>query len=187
MNRALRAAAMGGVLLVTPVALSACSAGQVAQTAQQKFDRLGGSANVGPIAIRNAALAYPVGGVYAAGSDARLIVAIANTGQTDDTLVSITSTAFTSAKATGTTAPATGTTAPAGGLNVPVPAGATVYVGGNGPAITVTGLTQSFAVGQVLEATMTFAKAGAASVRVLVSVPPLDLPRGTPYNFHAQG
>src|SRR5688500_6382196 len=39
-NRALRAATMG-VLLLPPVALSACSAGQVTQTATQERDKVG--------------------------------------------------------------------------------------------------------------------------------------------------
>src|SRR3712207_9405987 len=41
-NRALRAATMG-VLLLSPVALTACSAGQVPQTATQNRDKVGRS------------------------------------------------------------------------------------------------------------------------------------------------
>ena len=40
MNRALRAATIG-VLLLSPAALSACSAGQVTQTASQNRDKTG--------------------------------------------------------------------------------------------------------------------------------------------------
>jgi copper(I)-binding protein len=122
-NRALRAAAMGALLL-TPVALSACSAGQVAQTAEQNRDRFGGTAAAGDIAIRNAQLAYPVTGAYQKGGDARLLVAIANGGQTDDTLVSIEGEAFDGVEVTGLAAPAAGSTtpAPAAGSTTPAPA-----------------------------------------------------------------
>ena len=51
MNRALRAATMG-VLLLSPVALSACSAGQVTQTATQERDKTGAQAQVGDITVR---------------------------------------------------------------------------------------------------------------------------------------
>ena len=50
-NRALRAATMG-VLLLSPVALSACSAGQVTQTATQERDKTGGQAQVGDLTLR---------------------------------------------------------------------------------------------------------------------------------------
>ena len=58
MNRALRAATMG-VLLLSPVALSACSAGQVTQTATQERDKTGAQAQVGDITLRQVQLAYP--------------------------------------------------------------------------------------------------------------------------------
>ncbi|HEV7726459.1 MAG: uncharacterized protein JWQ26_1730 [Modestobacter sp.] len=181
MNRALRAAAMG-VLLLTPVALSACSAGQVAQTAEQNRDKVGGMAAVGDIAIRNARLAYPVSGEYQEGGDARLVVAIANGGQTDDTLVSVEGKDFDAAEVTGAATP----TAGSGDLDIPIPAHSNVYVGGGGPVVTLTGLSQSFAPGQSLDVTMTFQEAGAVPVQVLVGVSTRDLPRGEPFDFHQQ-
>jgi copper(I)-binding protein len=110
-NRALRAAAMG-VLLLSPVALSACSAGQVSQTAAENRDKVGGLANGGDIAIREAQLAYPVGGSYAAGSDARLVAAIVNTGPDPDTLVSITGDEIGGAQVTAAGTPTMTTAAP---------------------------------------------------------------------------
>ena len=80
MNRALRAATMG-VLLLSPVALSACSAGQVTQTATQVRDKSGGQAQVGAISIREAKLAAPSGSDgYERGDDADLQVAFVNGG-----------------------------------------------------------------------------------------------------------
>ena len=51
MNRALRAATLG-VLLLSSVALSACSAGQVTQTATQERDKTGSMAQVGDLTLR---------------------------------------------------------------------------------------------------------------------------------------
>jgi len=87
-NRALRAATMG-VLLLSPIALSACSAGQVTQTATQQRDKTGAMAQVGHITLREAQLAYPTGGTYEAGDDAELMVAIVNEGDKSDTLTGV--------------------------------------------------------------------------------------------------
>jgi copper(I)-binding protein len=101
-NRALRAATVG-VLLLSPVALSACSAGQITQTGTQLRDKTGAQAQVGDIAIREAMLAYPTGGSYSGGDDAALQMAIANNGSQDDTLTQVTGTGFSGAVFTDTT------------------------------------------------------------------------------------
>jgi copper(I)-binding protein len=185
-NRALRAAAMGALLL-SPVALSACSAGQVAQTATQERDKVGGTAMAGDLTIREARLAYPTNGEYAAGSDPRLIVAISNSGQEDDTLVDITGEGFASAELTGpaATAPATGGTA-ATGLDVPIPADSNVFIGGDGPAVVLSDLDEALTTGQGLDVTMSFEQAGDVRVRVLVGTPTRDLPRGEAFDFHEE-
>src|SRR4029453_15292558 len=82
-NRALRAATMG-VLLLSPVVLSACSAGQVTQTATQERDKVGAMAQVGDLTIRAVRLARPRGGAYDRGDDAELQMAIVNTGDEPD-------------------------------------------------------------------------------------------------------
>ena len=123
MNRALRAATMG-VLLLSPVALSACSAGQVTQTATQERDKTGSSAKVGDITVRAVELEHPLGDIYDAGESAGLRMAIVNSSQQSDTLTDITGDGFASAEISGApaestasgTGPATGTgTAPATG------------------------------------------------------------------------
>ena len=115
MNRALRAATMG-VLLLSPVALSACSAGQVTQTATQERDKTGGMAQVGNITIREAALAAPTDGAYARGDDAELQLAIVNSGEDADTLVGITGPGFGGAQISeGAAASAATTSAPPSG------------------------------------------------------------------------
>jgi copper(I)-binding protein len=108
-NRALRAATVG-VLLLSPVALSACSAGQITQTGTQVRDKAGAQAQVGDISIREATLAYPTGGSYSSGDDAALEMAIANNGSQDDTLTKVSGTGFSSAVFTAVpTSSATGT------------------------------------------------------------------------------
>jgi copper(I)-binding protein len=96
-NRALRAATMG-VLLLSPVALSACSAGQVTQTATQERDKTGAQAQVGDITLREGQLVSPRGGSYDSGDDAELQLAIVNGGTEDDTLVSVDGKGFSSAE-----------------------------------------------------------------------------------------
>jgi copper(I)-binding protein len=139
-NRALRAATMG-VLLLSPIALTACSAGQVTQTATQERDKTGAQAQVGDISIRDGELASPQSGSYEQGDDAELVMAIVNDGGQADTLTDVsgdgfdsfeiqsagsstsasstsaspTSAAPTSASSTSATAGTTGTSTPSTG------------------------------------------------------------------------
>ena len=113
MNRALRAATVG-VLLLSPVVLSACSAGQVTQTGTQQRDKSGAQAQVGAISIREATLAYPDGGSYPSGANAALRMAIINNGSSDDALVGVSGTGFSGAVFTDATAAASTSSAPSG-------------------------------------------------------------------------
>jgi copper(I)-binding protein len=180
-NRALRAAALG-VLLLSPVALSACSAGQVAQTAQQNRDRTGAQMSVGDLALRAVELPYPTGGIYESGGDARLLAAVVSTSDTDDTLVSITGDAFDSVEVVDPEATAAAT--PGGPLDLTVPANGTLYLGnGTGPSVTLVGLSQDLGVGQFVTVTFTFEQAGEVTVPVPVATSARDLPRGEAYDF----
>ena len=58
MNRALRAATTG-VLLLSPIALSACSSGQVTQTVTQDRDKTGAWPQVKGITLRAVTLDTP--------------------------------------------------------------------------------------------------------------------------------
>jgi copper(I)-binding protein len=171
-----------GVLLLSPVALPACSAGQVAQTAEQERDKVGGTAEAGDLIIREARLAYPTNGVYPAGSNPRLIVAISNSGTQADTLQDITGEGFASAELVG------GAAAPAaaGGLDVPVPAESNVFIGGDGPTVQLTDLAEELTTGEALEVTMSFERAGDVAVRVLVGTSTRELPRGEAFDFHEE-
>jgi copper(I)-binding protein len=111
-NRALRAATMG-VLLLSPIALSACSAGQVTQTATQERDKTGAQAQVGDISIREGELASPESGSYEQGDDAELQMAIVNDGNQADTLTDVSGNGFDSfeIESAGSSASASSTSA----------------------------------------------------------------------------
>ncbi len=196
MNRALRATTVG-VLLLSPVALSACSAGQVTQTATQERDKVGAMAQVGGITIRAAELENPSGGSYERGDDAELRMAIVNSAQEPDTLVEVDGEGFgdveIEAGDTGTSAsPTTGagsgsgttTGTSGGGSEIEIPADTTVFLDGDDATITLIGLDESLTVGQYLDVTLTFENAGEITVPVSVANPDDTVDRGEAFDFH---
>lgn len=88
----LGAALLGALLLLTP-ALAGCGTGQVTQTANQLSAVDGAQGDAGPIAARNVMIAYPDDGrrSYPRGTDAVLVMTIANTGDSEDELTSASS------------------------------------------------------------------------------------------------
>lgn len=96
------ASAALGVGLAAALA-AGCGAGQITQTDSQLPAVNGAQAAQGPIAIRDAALAYPAGGSYPEGSDAPLVLGLVNTGSAADTLVEVTSPVAAEAELTGDT------------------------------------------------------------------------------------
>jgi copper(I)-binding protein len=184
-NRGLRAAATAALLL-SPVALGACSAGQVAQTAEQNRDKAGGMTSVGDLSLRAVEMPYPTGGVYPEGSSARLLAAVTSSAETDDTLVRIEGDQFESVEVVDPEAadePATNS----GSLDLTVPAEGILYLGnGTGPSVTLVGLTDDIGVGQSVNVTFTFEQAGSVTIPVPVATSPRDLPRGEPFDFHTE-
>jgi copper(I)-binding protein len=86
------AAAVAGLAgLVIVLVVAGCGAGQDTQTATMPPAVNGALGQAGPIAIRNAQFAPPNRGVYPAGTSAALILAIVNTGTTDDELTEVSS------------------------------------------------------------------------------------------------
>lgn len=83
--------------------LAGCGAGQSTQTSQQSPAVNGANGQIGPMAVRNAELVFPDGDdhYYASGSDAPLLLTIANTGNSGDELVSISTPAAESVKLQG--------------------------------------------------------------------------------------
>lgn len=85
------ATAASGLALTAVLGAAGCSAGQITQTDSQLPAVIGASAQSGPIALRDAKLAFPHDGFYAAGDDAPLILSIINTAAADDELLEVSS------------------------------------------------------------------------------------------------
>ena len=192
MTRALRAALVG-VALFSPVALSACSAGQVTQTATQERDKVGAMAQVGDITLRQVELAYPRSGSYDAGDDAELTMAVVNTGEEADTLVSVEGEGFSSAEITGSSAEVNTAGTPAGSTSVAtapeeieIAPDTTVFVGSGDLAVTLTDLDEELTVGQQIALVLTFENAGEVEISATVSTPGREEERGEPFDFHEE-
>lgn len=202
MNRAL-GAATAGVLLLSPLALSACSAGQVTQTATQERDKVGAMAQVGDITIRAAEFESPREGFYEAGDDAELLLAIVNSGEESDTLVEVDGEGFGDAEIQASGSPATGSNSGsstgtggttttgtgtsgsgAGSDEIEIPSDTTVFVDGDETSITISDLDDSLNVGQYLELTLTFENAGDVTLLVSVANPEEEQERGEAFDFH---
>ncbi|MGY1698429.1 hypothetical protein [Geodermatophilus sp. SYSU D00766] len=150
--------------MISPVALGACSAGQVSQTGTQDRDKVGPQAQVEDVLLRQVLLAYPDEGVYEEGDDATLIMTIVNTSDEDETLTRIEGEGFSGVRLSGTgptpspsspagdqptTAPTPGTTGATPGspatptgssaaassdLSLEIPADTALYIGQDGDA-----------------------------------------------------
>jgi copper(I)-binding protein len=195
-NRALRTATVG-VLLLSPLALAACSAGQVTQTATQERDKVGAMAQVGDVTVRAVEFESPRGGSYEAGDDAELRLVVVNGGEEEDTLVGVEGEGFgdVEIEGSGTTSTAAGTTSPAGaaatgagaaaaGDEIALPPDTPVFVDGDENTITLTDLDEPLTVGQYLELTLTFENAGEVTVQVTVANPDDVEERGEAFDFH---
>ena len=186
MNRALRATTMGALLL-SPVALSACSTGQVTQTATQERDKSGPQADVANITLRSVVLEYPDGGSYEEGDDAELRAAIVNTADEADTLLSIESDAFEEVRVLGDdVSEVSQSSGSSGDIGLEIGRNETVFLGENGPTILLENLTQDLTTGQSIVLTMTFELAGEVTVRAMVANPEETLERGEAFDFHHQ-
>ena len=186
MNRALRATTMG-VLLLSPVALSACSSGQVTQTATQDRDKAGPMADVENITLRSVLLDYPRGDRYEEGDDVELRAAIVNTADESDTLLSIESEDFEEVRVLG--GDATGVSQSSGSsgeIGLEIPRGETVYLGADGPTVLLENLTGELTAGQSIDLTMTFELAGEVSVRAMVDNPEEEVERGEAFDFQQE-
>ncbi|TFV90590.1 copper chaperone PCu(A)C [Blastococcus sp. CT_GayMR16] len=184
MNRALRAATMG-VLFLSPVVLSACSAGQVTQTASQERDKTGAQGQVGEISVRQAELVNPRSGSYERGDDAELQVALVNGGTEADTLVGVDGEGFGSAEIESS---GTGTSTGSRGSDgeIEIPAGTSVFVGSDEFTVTLTDLDEDLTSGQYIEVTFTFENAGEITLPLTVATSSEDGTRGEAFDFHEE-
>jgi copper(I)-binding protein len=185
-NRALRAATMG-VLLLSPLALSACSAGQVTQTATQERDKTGAQAQVGDVTLRQARLESPRGGSYERGDDAELLAAIVNSGPDTETLLDIEGEGFGGVEIrSSTTGATTGTGSGNASGQIEIPAGTTIFLGSDGYSVTLTDLEEPLTTGKYLEVTFVFENAGEVTVPVTVANPDEAEERGEAFDFNQE-
>ena len=114
--------------MVGALALAGCGAGQITQTSSQASGVGGASANVGQIAIREAAFAFTGDGktaaIYQQGSEAPLSMTVVNFGGQVDKLTNVSSPAAESARITGDATIASGRVLLVEGLPAGEPAGA---------------------------------------------------------------
>ena len=179
MNRALRAATTA-VLLVSPLALSACSAGQVTQTATQERDKVGAMGQVGDLTIRQVEFLPPDEGVLEEGDDAELQLAVVNSGEEADTLVEVSGEGF------GDVEFDTGSTGSSSDEGIEIPADSATFIGEDELGITLTDLDEALTAGQYIELTFTFENAGEITLPVTVSTPEEALERGEKFDFHQE-
>ena len=195
MNRALRAATMG-VLLLSPVVLSACSAGQVTQTATQERDKTGAQAQVGDITLAPGA-AEPPRRQLRAGDDAELQLAIVNGGTEDDTLVGGRRRGLRLAPRSRPPRAADGrarrprsasSSASRGSAQRDRDPGrrARSSSASDDATVTLTDLDEGLTTGQYLEVTLTFEKAGEVTIPVTVANPDEQRARGEAFDFHEE-
>jgi copper(I)-binding protein len=186
-NRALRATTMGALLL-SPVGLAACGAGQVTQTVTQDRDKAGPMADVANITLRSVVLEFPSGGSYDEGDDAELRAAIVNIADESDTLLSIEGDGFEEVRLLGTDVDAV--SQPSGGaggdLELEIPPDEIVFLGGDGPTVLLENLTEPLTAGQGIELVMTFEQAGEINVRAQVDNPEEEVEREEPFDFHQE-
>ena len=163
-RRGLAAAFAGASLL-----LAGCSADELEEDApaEDPGTEVDGGA-VGPdtrvnddVSLLQVQLEYPLDGVYEVGEDARLFMAVSNTGGDPVTLTDISGPDFGGVEVV---------TAEGQGLPLTVDAQDNLYVGAEGPPeVTLLDLGQELRSSQSIPVTFTFAEAGEVTIDVPVS------------------
>lgn len=186
-----------GIGFATMAAASGCAAGQIAATAEIVPAVQGSSGMVGSVALRDVKLAYPQGGQYQQGQDARLTLVMVNNGLGDDALTSVRTDAaddvtFQAGNPTGTdsatpsesasgspTASASASETPEAGqqASIPLPANENVLAYADGPRITLLGLTRDLRSSETVKVTFSFRDAGNITLVVPVAVPSSPVPQ----------
>ncbi|MGR6964595.1 hypothetical protein ACU610_09065 [Geodermatophilus sp. URMC 61] len=175
-----RLAAVAGAVLV----LSGCGDAEPDQTLSDDPAEVEGGA-VGPdvrlndyVGLQQVQLEDPLDGLYEAGEDARLFMAVTNTGGEPVTLTDISGPDFGGVRVES---------AEGQGLPLTVDAEDTLYVGAEGPPnVTLLHLGRELRSSQSIPVTSTFGEAGEVTVDVPVSAegqnptPPFDFPDDDP-------
>lgn len=190
-----------GLLLVAgalgSLLMSACSSGQIAQTARDVSAVEGSSATRDGVGVRDARIAEPPGGSYSSGGDAPLLVAIATDDGTSDTLVRVTSDAADSVtvttrssgspSASASAAPSPSASPSDATLDIKLDAGSLLVFGGGGGGgpgsentLNLVGLRHDLSPGMTVRVTFSFAQAGDLTLNVPVATPDGPEPRLSP-------
>lgn len=169
------------LLCAAALLLSACGAGQIAQTAQDVPSVEGANVTRGGVAIRNAEVATPPSGSYASGSDAPMYAVIVTDDKTSDSLVKVSTTAATSVTVVGgTPAPSPSASAAASSLDVRLAPATLVAFTDGGKYLQLQGLTRALTPGTTIPVIFSFARAGDVRFDVPVATPSSPGPRPTP-------
>lgn len=169
--------------------LASCSAGQLARTSTELPAVNGDLGGTGTLLVNNAALAYPEGGedYWADGSDVPLHMSIANRGDRDDALRSVTSSVTDDVAIEGDTAIDAHKALTVGG-GTPEVSGEPAAEVGSGEfgvaSVTLRGIEQDLFPGQVVYVTLTFEKSGTVKLRVPIEAP--DEPRADESHAESQ-
>ena len=141
------------------VTLTACGAGDPKPGPEVAGGNAGVDEQVGSgIKVLDVEVEYPLDGRYEPGDDARLYLAVSNTGAEPDALVAVTGPDFAESRAGGT------------GLPIPVPKQDTVYIGAEGePTLTLTDLERALRSSQSIPVTLRFEEAGPVTVEAVVA------------------
>lgn len=184
--------------MLVALAVAGCGAGQDVQTEVEPAVN-GSFAQVGPIAIRDAQLAYPSGGIYPSGGTATLTLTIVNTGPSDDELLEVSSPVAASAQITGdrnlpgfralqvgmpgrpaappSTPSLTSTARPASSSPSPTSGSARPTAGGlrsqdvGKATIVLNGLSEPLYSGKTYAVTLTFRNAGTVIIELPIAAP----------------
>lgn len=129
--------------------VTGCSAGQIAQTANQASTVDGSSATIGDISLRDITFEYPPLGTYEPGDHARLqFIAVNTAALAADSLVSVSSTAF------------EGDAADVSDLPVELPPGSDVSFTADGEVLQLSDLNEQLLPSVRVPVTFTFEVAG---------------------------
>lgn len=153
-----------GLAAAATLVTSACAAGQIAQTANQKPTLDGTEINVGQMALRGIAIAPPPASSasFPKGSDLSLRIVMVNAGQRTDKLTAIKTPVTGGWSATGSS----------GSQSVTIPAGEAASFGTPNAkgALKLTGTTSKLYSGNTVRITFTFARSGSVTLPVPIQL-----------------
>ncbi|GAA3177114.1 hypothetical protein GCM10010531_33540 [Blastococcus jejuensis] len=150
---------LAALALVAALPLPACAGGDL--TGPDDEGAVGPDETVSAtVEVLQVQLEYPLDGRYDVGEDARLFLAVTNSGNDDDTLLDVTGPDFADAVLT----------VDGRAADIPVPADDNVYIGAEAePSILLEDLARPLRSSQSIPVTLEFAEAGSVSLDAVVA------------------